>query len=191
GSRNDCSLGTLTKKFVSLVQDAPDGIIDLNTAAGKLLVQKRRIYDITNVLEGIGLIEKKSKNNIQWKGYGDGTDHEGVEDLQEKLRMLEARSKELDSYMDILNREFVIQQNDANFRSRAYVTDEDIRNIPAFKDQTVIAIKAPSGTTIAVPYPEHLPERDRQKYQIYLQSKDGPLDIYLVSAQDEVKIKDE
>ena len=24
-----------------------------------------RIYDITNVLEGIGLIEKKSKNNIQ------------------------------------------------------------------------------------------------------------------------------
>lgn len=31
-------------------------------------VQKRRIYDITNVLEGIGLIEKKSKNHIRWKG---------------------------------------------------------------------------------------------------------------------------
>lgn len=30
-------------------------------------VQKRRIYDITNVLEGIGLIEKKLKNRIQWK----------------------------------------------------------------------------------------------------------------------------
>jgi transcription factor E2F3 len=29
--------------------------------------QKRRIYDITNVLEGIGLIEKTSKNNIHWK----------------------------------------------------------------------------------------------------------------------------
>lgn len=29
--------------------------------------QKRRIYDITNVLEGIGLIEKKNKNSIQWK----------------------------------------------------------------------------------------------------------------------------
>jgi hypothetical protein len=35
--------------------------------ATKLNVQKRRIYDITNVLEGIGLIDKKSKNNIQWK----------------------------------------------------------------------------------------------------------------------------
>ncbi|BFG34884.1 hypothetical protein CerSpe_211570 [Prunus speciosa] len=35
-----------------------------------LEVQKRRIYNIyiTNVLEGIGLIEKKLKNRIQWKG---------------------------------------------------------------------------------------------------------------------------
>ena len=55
----------LTKKFVSLIQNAPEGILDLNQAAGQLGVQKRRIYDITNVLEGIGLIEKKSKNNIQ------------------------------------------------------------------------------------------------------------------------------
>ncbi|KAL8496364.1 hypothetical protein ACS0TY_020177 [Phlomoides rotata] len=29
-------------------------------------VQKRRIYAITNVLEGIGLIEKKLENRIHW-----------------------------------------------------------------------------------------------------------------------------
>ena len=63
--RYDSSLGLLTKKFVSLIQNAPEGILDLNQAATSLNVQKRRIYDITNVLEGIGLIEKKSKNNIQ------------------------------------------------------------------------------------------------------------------------------
>lgn len=42
-------------------------ILDLNVAAESLGVQKRRIYDITNVLEGINLIRKKSKNNIQWR----------------------------------------------------------------------------------------------------------------------------
>lgn len=29
--------------------------------------QKRRIYDITNVLEGVGLIHKRSKNRVQWR----------------------------------------------------------------------------------------------------------------------------
>lgn len=36
-------------------------------------VQKRRIYDITNVLEGIGLIEKKLKNRIRWKSVNSST----------------------------------------------------------------------------------------------------------------------
>jgi len=39
----------------------------LNKASLSLKVQKRRIYDITNVLEGIGLIEKIEKNKIRWK----------------------------------------------------------------------------------------------------------------------------
>ncbi|KAK3088358.1 hypothetical protein FSP39_018109 [Pinctada imbricata] len=67
-TRYDTSLGLLTKKFVGLLKTANDGVLDLNRAAEILEVQKRRIYDITNVLEGINLIAKKSKNNIQWKG---------------------------------------------------------------------------------------------------------------------------
>jgi hypothetical protein len=44
----------------------------LNSAAPSapptpLQVQKRRIYDITNVLEGIGLIEKHLKNNVRFR----------------------------------------------------------------------------------------------------------------------------
>lgn len=50
-----------------VVQHSAGGSLDLNEAASRLDVQKRRIYDITNVLEGIGLIEKRSKNNIAWK----------------------------------------------------------------------------------------------------------------------------
>jgi hypothetical protein len=72
-----------------------------STFSGLLLVflqvQKRRIYDITNVLEGVGLIEKKSKNNIIWKpALPSGSpeneeDERAVELLQGQLARLRVR----------------------------------------------------------------------------------------------------
>ncbi|KAI5938724.1 Transcription factor E2F6 [Manis javanica] len=66
--RFDVSLVYLTRKFMDLVRSAPGGILDLNKVATKLGVRKRRVYDITNVLDGIDLVEKKSKNHIRWIG---------------------------------------------------------------------------------------------------------------------------
>ncbi|KAG2173410.1 hypothetical protein INT44_008762 [Umbelopsis vinacea] len=68
--RQDSSLGQLTRKFIALLQSDPTADLDLNVAAVQLQVQKRRIYDITNVLEGVGLIEKNSKNHVRWM-YGE------------------------------------------------------------------------------------------------------------------------
>jgi predicted transcriptional regulator len=58
----------LTIKFIDLLKNAPNQTLDLNDAMDVLNVQKRRIYDITNVLEGIGLISKECKNHIRWSG---------------------------------------------------------------------------------------------------------------------------
>lgn len=55
---------------MDLVRSAPGGILDLNKVATKLGVRKRRVYDITNVLDGIDLVEKKSKNHIRWMWVG-------------------------------------------------------------------------------------------------------------------------
>jgi len=63
------------------------------------------------------------------------------------------------------------------------VTVEDIRNIPQFKDQTLIAIKAPSGSTLAVPYPDQAAQTlEELKYQIFLNSREGPVEIVVVSS---------
>ena len=56
----------LTKKFIELLVKAKEGCLDLNQAMEILNVQKRRIYDITNVLEGINLIERYKKNHVRW-----------------------------------------------------------------------------------------------------------------------------
>ena len=68
--RKENGLVELTKKFIELLKGACNQTLDLNDAVKDLFVQKRRIYDITNVLEGIGLICKVSKNNIRWDGPG-------------------------------------------------------------------------------------------------------------------------
>lgn len=66
--RKENGLVTLTHRFIALLKRAPHQTIDLNQAVNTLKVQKRRIYDITNVLEGIGLIKKGGKNYIKWNG---------------------------------------------------------------------------------------------------------------------------
>ena len=94
-TRYETSLGLLTKKFVSLFQSSSSGTVDLNKASETLNVQKRRIYDITNVLEGIGLVEKKSKNMVHWCGgqYHDLTAEHA--DLHTDLADLEAKENQV------------------------------------------------------------------------------------------------
>ena len=51
-SRQINSLDEITKKFMKCVLEAESNTINLNTVMKKIKVKKRRIYDITNVLEG-------------------------------------------------------------------------------------------------------------------------------------------
>lgn len=185
--RADGSLGKLTKSFVALVQKAPNGVIDLNNAAAELDVRKRRIYDITNVLEGIGMIEKKSPNHVLWKGGGcsdaSQKDKSDLAALRKKADSLEEEIEHLDSCIADLNKDLLKQQWDPQFEQHAFVTYDDILRIREFRDQTLIAIKAPSGTTLAVPYShERGPNGDSEpRYQIFLKSQSGPVSFFKVS----------
>ncbi|VDO24134.1 unnamed protein product [Haemonchus placei] len=61
----DNSLLVTTRKFLGLKSRSES--VNLNDAAEILNVPKRRLYDITNVLEGIDIVEKIGKNSIRWK----------------------------------------------------------------------------------------------------------------------------
>lgn len=191
--RYDSSLGLLTRKFVDLLKEAHEGVLDLNIAATKLNVQKRRIYDITNVLEGIGLIEKKSKNNIQWKGSGMG----GVDEMRKEINTIQAKLEELNRE-ELMIDDYITRMQDmlkdlnvqkAN-QDLGYVTHEDVRTLRDFEGETLIAIKAPPGTTLEVPDPEAKDEQGiaapgPPRYEIFLKSSSGPIDVYLVSQHED------
>lgn len=65
-SNLDTSLGSLTRKFAELLKSSANGMVDLNYASQKMNAPKRRVYDVTNVLEGARVIKKKFKNYVQW-----------------------------------------------------------------------------------------------------------------------------
>ncbi|XP_059191679.1 transcription factor E2F4 isoform X2 [Centropristis striata] len=182
-SRHEKSLGLLTTKFVTLLQEAKDGVLDLKAAADTLAVrQKRRIYDITNVLEGIGLIEKKSKNSIQWKGVGPGCNTREIGDklidLKAELDDLALRENELDQQKVWVQQSIKNVTDDSNNSPMAYIKHEDLCG--AFKGDTLLAIRAPVGTQLEVPIPESVLNGQR-KYQIRLKSSSGPIEVLLVN----------
>lgn len=175
-TRYDTSLGLLTKKFIYLLSESADGVLDLNWAAEVLAVQKRRIYDITNVLEGIQLIRKKAKNHVQWVGRGmfeDPTRPGTQQQLRQELKELTSTEQALDQLIQGCSLSLKDLTEDKANQRLAYVTYQDIRAVGNFKEQTVIAVKAPPQTRLEVP------DKTEDNLQIYLKSTQGPIEVYL------------
>ncbi|XP_030644719.1 transcription factor E2F3 [Chanos chanos] len=174
-TRYDTSLGLLTKKFCQLLAQSSDGVLDLNQAADILKVQKRRLYDITNVLEGVHLIKKKSKNNIQWMGCSltsEGGPLHPDQSLGREVLELTQEERRLDELIKTCSHSVQQMTEELHNQKYAYVTYQDIRRIKSLKDQTVIAVKAPSETKLEVPDP-------KESLQVHLSSSQGPIDVFL------------
>jgi hypothetical protein len=69
-SRKDKSLAKLCSRFLDLF-DKEDNVgktIYLDNAAKQLGVERRRVYDIVNVLESLEIAKREAKNQYLWKG---------------------------------------------------------------------------------------------------------------------------
>uniref|UniRef100_A0A2M4BE18 Putative transcription factor e2f n=1 Tax=Anopheles marajoara TaxID=58244 RepID=A0A2M4BE18_9DIPT len=168
-TRYDTSLGLLTKKFIDLLNESPDGVVDLNLASNKLKVQKRRIYDITNVLEGIGMLEKKSKNNIQWKC---GNSLCNI-DRNARMQRERYRLRQKENLLDEMIVELRTATNDDMMRTKhGYFTCQDLNSIDIFAEQTIVVIKAPPEAKLVLP--------DVQTpREIFLKSEKGEIDVFI------------
>ncbi|XP_062981237.1 transcription factor E2F6 [Elgaria multicarinata webbii] len=174
--RYDGSLVQLTRRFMDLVKTAPEGVLDLNEVSRMLGVRKRRVYDITNVLDGIHLIQKRSKNLIQWVG----SDIKQItkrtpaqQKLRDELYDLTAMEEALDELIkDCAHQLFDVTDDKENARL-AYVTYQDIRSIQTFQEQIIIAIKAPEETKMEIPAPKE------DCIEVRIRSTKGPIDVYL------------
>ncbi|KAM1329681.1 hypothetical protein ACFX2H_042069 [Malus domestica] len=184
GCRFDNSLGLLTKKFIKLIYEAKDRTLDLNRTAEVLEVQKRRIYDITNVLEGINLVEKTSKNHIRWKGYDGPTpceldDH--VSRLKDEVESLFEEECRLDDAIREKQELLRALEQDEKYKKYLFLTEEDISSLHCFQNQTLIAIKAPQASYIEVADPDEDISFQQRQFRMIVKSTIGPIDVYLLS----------
>ncbi|XP_028266556.1 transcription factor E2F1 [Parambassis ranga] len=172
-SRYDTSLNLTTKRFLDLLSQSADGVVDLNWASQVLDVQKRRIYDITNVLEGIQLISKKSKNNIQWLGNRiDAAQVSRHKELQSEVCDLTEAEEKLDELISKCNLQLRLLTEDPQNKKLGYVRCQDLRQSFDSPDQLVMVIRAPPETQMQVSEPS-------EGYQVSLKSTRGPIDVFL------------
>ncbi|XP_063691150.1 transcription factor E2F5-like isoform X2 [Bolinopsis microptera] len=178
-SRSEKSLGLLTSKFVELLKNSPEGILDLNVAAVKLMVrQKRRIYDITNVLEGIGLIQKKSKNSIQWIGGGSSLTNTQADAKSDEIRSELETLNEVEAQIDELLE--VLDQSKAgvmNNKLELYVPYSDIGKTGVADNNKILAIHHPVNTNMAKS--EFV--RDGANYWHYHMDSTTPIDVWVLN----------
>lgn len=132
--RLEKSLSIMTVNVVNLLKKAPKGILNLSEATKILEVrQKRRIYDVTNVLEGIGLIEKHGKNSVKWRGDSIAPD---PRDVARSMRVLKHDRSRLLGYEETIDRQLeIIRQSTENTKANdstvsfGYVTSDDLTNV--------------------------------------------------------------
>lgn len=176
--RDENSLYTLTKKFIQIIKDSPDNFINMSKAAEMLCVAKRRIYDITNVLEGLGLVSKWSVNSVKWVGNNinellssGGLDTSGADGLNPRG----IRDDTLDREIEALSDEISEMSRDPKRLENAYVTYEDLQRLSIFREKLLFAIKAPSDTTME--YPRYC----KGTYRMRIMTENGKISVYYVN----------
>lgn len=155
-------------------------------------MQKRRIYDITNVLEGVGLIEKRSKNVIAWRGAEQAASNldssvgnvaEKLEDVRRSVGRYYEEEAMLDYWVTKLRRlaseapNISCSSHDviAALQNQPNITPPRTSPFPPVQkgasDMIVFAIRAPHGSIVQVPNrPKSGSAEERAKRRLFISS---------------------
>ena len=157
GTGTTVSLTELTQRFLQYLR-TQRGAIDAATASAATGIAKRRVYDITSVLEGLGLVAKPNQRQFLWKGGVDLNAStapviRGPLPAAAAAARNEARAEiaRLDSYIEALQEEMAALCGDEATARFAYLTHEQLRSLPTFSDSLILAVRYPPGTVVEVP----------------------------------------
>lgn len=79
--------------------------------------------------------------------------------LREEVLMLKREEANLDKSFEMAQGVLRSMSEDDYNKRLSYLTHTDIRNIPSFSDETLLAVKAPYGSTLEVPDPDEVKQK--------------------------------
>jgi transcription factor E2F3 len=163
------TLVKLTRDFVELLIARTGEEVDLKDAGDRLGAAKRRLYDVTNVLAGIGAIERCGKAKVKWIGTSDST-----EECEEMARLV-AREQELDKLAGTIDEALGAKSQSDDFKKYAWVSEEDIMRLVDANATSLYALRGPPDLTIEVPE-DDLPD----KHRLICSSESGTVDLIAI-----------
>lgn len=129
------------------------------------------------------------------------------EELKKKLERLKEEERTVDRYLEYLKEQAAIYNGQQpptrdtfeslppgvrDISDNMYVRFKDITAMPEYRSETVIGIRAPTGTSLEVPDPDQGMKPGQRRFEMYLSSKGGqgsgkgaqekgePINVYLV-----------
>lgn len=181
-SRSEKSLYNITQEFLKLIDESTNKRIDLNTAATKLGIVKRRIYDITNILEGFGMLKKINVNIAEY--IGDETidvmleNIENINVTENELIDFVKQNNSLDDDITDLNHQLEVLLNDSKNLRHLYLTSEDLVNLPSLQGKAAFAIKAPKDSFCES-------GRESDGHVLEISSATGRIDIFYINDEND------
>ena len=160
--RQENSLCQLTKNFIKYIKNQGKVNININEIVEKLTVKKRRIYDITNVLQGIGYIQKTGKNEILWTKGDLNKKKNYLEDnyifqklkefnnLGKNIEDLQKQNHDLTLTIEKFREEFDLISKKKDFEKYGYITFEDMSDISIKEKLDILILKSTKGSVITV-----------------------------------------
>jgi len=76
--------------------------------------------------------------------------------LRSDISDLHKQEAVIDEYIRQMNELLRDMQHRPENQKHTYITHDDIRRLPSFDGETLIAIRAPSGTSLEVPDPDEV-----------------------------------